>query len=207
MQYFWPLWMLFCLDNFPPACPQPPTSNLPLTLSTAMGRTQFQWEFILKVVKNAFHLWPCHTYLLSVPIRTRVYSRITNGQRTIFCTEFLNIDRVWFLPWLIFHMYLFFALYLPFSKSIVSSFWIYINSGLPGWHNGKESACQCRRHGFDSCVGKIPQRRKWQPISVFLPGKSHGQRSWVGCSAWGCKRVGHDWVTKQRWTLNSALWN
>ena len=27
---------------------------------------------------------------------------------------------------------------------------------------------------------KIPWRRKWQPIPVFLPGKSHGQRSLVG---------------------------
>ena len=26
---------------------------------------------------------------------------------------------------------------------------------------------------------------------VFLPGKSHGQRSLVGCSPWGCKRIGH----------------
>ena len=25
-------------------------------------------------------------------------------------------------------------------------------------------------------------RRKWQPTPVFLPGKSHGQRSLVGCS-------------------------
>ena len=24
------------------------------------------------------------------------------------------------------------------------------------------------------------------PTSVFLPGKSHGQRSLVGCSPWGC---------------------
>jgi len=28
-------------------------------------------------------------------------------------------------------------------------------SGLPSW-NGKESACQCRRHGFDPWSGKIP---------------------------------------------------
>ena len=27
---------------------------------------------------------------------------------------------------------------------------------------------------------KIPWRRKWQPILVFLPGESHGQRSLVG---------------------------
>ena len=31
---------------------------------------------------------------------------------------------------------------------------------------------QCRRCGLDPWVGKIPWRRKWQPIPVFLPGKS-----------------------------------
>ena len=30
-------------------------------------------------------------------------------------------------------------------------------------------------------------RRKWQPTSVFLPGKSHGWRSVVGYSPWGRK--------------------
>ena len=29
------------------------------------------------------------------------------------------------------------------------------------------------------------QRRQWQPIPALLPGKSHGQRSLVGCSPWG----------------------
>ena len=28
-------------------------------------------------------------------------------------------------------------------------------------------------------------RRQWQPTPVLLPGKSHGQRSLVGCSLWG----------------------
>ena len=32
-----------------------------------------------------------------------------------------------------------------------------------------------------------PWRRKWQPIAVFLPGKSHGQRSLAGYSPWGGK--------------------
>ena len=31
--------------------------------------------------------------------------------------------------------------------------------------------------------------RKWQPTPVFLPGESHGQRSLVGYSPWGCKEV------------------
>ena len=26
---------------------------------------------------------------------------------------------------------------------------------------------------------------KWQPVPVFLPGKSHGQRSLMGYSPWG----------------------
>ena len=34
-----------------------------------------------------------------------------------------------------------------------------------------------RRLGLHPWVGKIPWRRKWQPTPVFLPGKSHGQRS------------------------------
>ena len=30
-------------------------------------------------------------------------------------------------------------------------------------------------------------RRQWQPTPVLLPGKSHGRRSLVGCSPWGCE--------------------
>ena len=37
-------------------------------------------------------------------------------------------------------------------------------------------------------VGKIPWRRKWQSTPVLLPGKSHGQRSLVAYSPWGCKQ-------------------
>ena len=58
---------------------------------------------------------------------------------------------------------------------------------LPRWLSGK-SACQCRRRCFDPWVGKIPWRRKWQPAPVFLLGESHGQRSLVGYSSWGCRQ-------------------
>ena len=60
-------------------------------------------------------------------------------------------------------------------------------SGLPRCLSGKESACQCRRCGFDPWVSKIPWGRKWQPAPVFFPRKSHGQRSLVGYSPWGHK--------------------
>ena len=54
--------------------------------------------------------------------------------------------------------------------------------GLPQWVSGQESTCQCRRCKFDPWVRKIPQKRKWQPTPIFLPGKSHGQRSLDGHS-------------------------
>ena len=33
------------------------------------------------------------------------------------------------------------------------------------------------------------QRRQWHPTPVLLPGKSHGRRSLVGCSPWGCEEL------------------
>ena len=59
--------------------------------------------------------------------------------------------------------------------------------GLPWWLSDKESACQCRGREFDPWVGKIPWRKKWQPIPIFLPGVHHGQRSVVGYSPWVTK--------------------
>ena len=54
---------------------------------------------------------------------------------------------------------------------------------FPGGTCDKELTCQCRKHKksrFDPWVGKISWKRKWQPTPVFLPGKSHGQRSLEG---------------------------
>ena len=59
--------------------------------------------------------------------------------------------------------------------------------GLSRWRSGKKSTCQRRRCGWDPWVEKIPWRKKWQSTPVFLPGKSHGQRSLVGYSPWDQK--------------------
>ena len=64
--------------------------------------------------------------------------------------------------------------------------------GFPGVSDSKESACQCKRPGFDPQVGKIPWGREWQPTPVFLPGESHGQRSLVDYSPVESQRVKHD---------------
>ena len=61
------------------------------------------------------------------------------------------------------------------SDSYTSVIHISAYMGFPGGSDGKESL-QCRRLEFDPWVGKIPWRRKWQPILIFSPGKPHGQR-------------------------------
>ena len=58
---------------------------------------------------------------------------------------------------------------------------------FPWWLRWQSVCPQCQKPRFDPWVGKIPWRRKWQPTPVFLPGKSHGQRSLEGCSPWGRK--------------------
>ena len=79
---------------------------------------------------------------------------------------------------------------------------------LPRRLSGKQSTYQCSRRKrlrFDPWVRKIPWRRKWLPTPVFLPGKPCGQRSLVGCSPWGHKRVRHTkWLTH---TINVGWMN
>ena len=58
---------------------------------------------------------------------------------------------------------------------------------LPWWLRWSRVCLKCGRPGFNPWVGKISWRRKWQPTPVFLPGESHGRRSLVGHSPWGCK--------------------
>ena len=82
-------------------------------------------------------------------------------------------------------------------------------AGFPRWLMGKEAACfcrRCKRHGFDPWVRKIPWRMKWQSTPVFLPGKSHGQRSLMGYdphpSPWGPKELD---ATKHSHTHSTLL--
>ena len=57
-----------------------------------------------------------------------------------------------------------------------------VNSVLsPTWLKG--------RPRFDPWVEKIPWRRKWKSIPVFLPIEYRGQRSLAGYSPWGSKEL------------------
>ena len=47
-------------------------------------------------------------------------------------------------------------------------------SDFPGGSVVKNPPANARDVGLISVVGNIPWRRKWQPMTVFLPGNSHG---------------------------------
>ena len=80
------------------------------------------------------------------------------------------------------------------SKQVAYILLFYLKPTHQGLHqvvlSGKELPCQgrrCKKHRFNPCVGMIPWRRVWQPTLIFLPGKSHGQRSLAGYRSWGHK--------------------
>ena len=70
--------------------------------------------------------------------------------------------------------------------------------GFPGESDGQKSACIAGDSGSITGLERFPgEGNGWLPTPVFLPGEFHGQRSLVGYSPWGCKRVRHNLVTKQ----------
>ena len=89
------------------------------------------------------------------------------------------------------------------------TFWLFDHEAVGSWasqvvlvvKNPPADAGDARRHEFNPWVEKIPRRRAWQPTPVFLPGKSHGQRSLVGYSPWGRKELD---TTEQ---LRTCMWD
>ena len=69
----------------------------------------------------------------------------------------------------------------------------FINSGypqIPLWYSKKYFKLKTSEKLQPDIYGLIEymfQRRQWHPTPVLLPEKSHGRRSLVGCSPWGCK--------------------
>ena len=65
---------------------------------------------------------------------------------------------------------------------------VYIIEGFPDGSVSKESACNVGDLG-SIWVGKIPWRRAWQPIPVFLPGESPWTEEPGGLQSMGSQRV------------------
>ena len=73
-----------------------------------------------------------------------------------------------------------------------------INLPLTGGSDGNESACQCRRHGFDPWIREIPGRGNGNTLQYSCLGKTHRQKSLVVYSPWGHKESKSDmteWLT------------
>ena len=68
--------------------------------------------------------------------------------------------------------------------------------GLPRWLSGKEPGSQCRRHGCDPWIRKIPWRRKWQPTPVFLAWRIPWTEEPGRLLSMESQRLEHDWVAK-----------
>ena len=65
--------------------------------------------------------------------------------------------------------------------------------GFPSGSDKKESAFNAGDLGSIPLVGKIPWRREWQAIPIFLPGEFHGPRSLAGyIQSMGLQRVRHN---------------
>ena len=77
----------------------------------------------------------------------------------------------------------------PFTEHLPYSIYFMLPSGKESayWFLGGVSCRSHKRYRFDSLVGKILWSRKGQPTPVFMPGKSHGQKSLEGYNPWGHK--------------------
>ena len=62
---------------------------------------------------------------------------------------------------------------------------------LPWWLSGKESSCQCRRHGFDPC-GEDPLKEEMATHSYILAWEIPWTEEPGGLQSQGSQRAGCD---------------
>ena len=70
----------------------------------------------------------------------------------------------------------------PHHRGLIFSWFIW---GFPGDSVVENLPANAGDLGLLPGSGRSPWRRKWQSTPVFLPGKSHEQRSRAGYSTWG----------------------
>ena len=167
------------------------------TLNQTISKMSYQWEtacFSISLINKLFlpvlifcsRMNRSDVFTWELSIRPRVFS--DNYMISISQCILPNLTSLhrFTLNWFDFLYFFFFWDLLGvnhFLKSLLNML------GFPGGSDGKSICLQCRRSGFNPWVGKTPWRRKWQPTSVLLPGKFHGQRSLVGYSPRGCKEL------------------
>ena len=74
-------------------------------------------------------------------------------------------------------------------------------SGLPKWLSGKESTCQAGDMGLIPGSGRSTGEGNGNPFQYSSPENHMDREVWGDYSPWGCKRLGHNLVTKQQWLI------
>ena len=64
--------------------------------------------------------------------------------------------------------------------------------GLPRGLSGKESTCQCQRHGAQSLVWEDPLEKEMATHSGILPGETSWTEERGGLQRMGSRRVGRN---------------
>ena len=130
----------------------------------------FRLFFILEKGIYCFELLVLELLLLH-PINFGVFLFHFHLSQGIFlCIFFISSLPHWLFSSMLFNLYIFanlpvfFMLFIPVSRASLVAQMV-------------KNCIQCRRPRFE-----IPWRREWEPTSVYLPRKSHGQRSLVGYS-------------------------
>ena len=72
--------------------------------------------------------------------------------------------------------------------------WVKQREGFPGGSVVKKPLANAGDTGLIPGSGRLLKKE----MAIFLPGKSHGQKSQVGYSPWGHKTVIHYLATKQQ---------
>ena len=143
-----------------------------------MTTAQDLWKVILITFKK---IWDSISFILSITVRR---NDIYKKKKTCF------IIIKW--PWENYIISLWKIKVSQTEKSNISGFtWSFravphFNTGFPSG-SAVKNHLQCRRQGFNAWVGMIPWRRKCEPTSVFLPGKTHEHKSLAGYSTQGHK--------------------
>ena len=79
-------------------------------------------------------------------------------------------------------------------------------TGLPRWHSGKGSACQCKRHKrcrFDHWVGKSPGVGNGNPLQYSCLENSVDREVWWAIVQFlGSQRVSHAWAKHTYWKID-----
>ena len=141
----------------------------------------FQLLFLFLLSLKVINAYPVMVLILILCIvkpassKVSVLSVLQNIQKTAFLNlnKSLNFQRStvdyqikskWPVSWIVLKCYNHEVGRLP------------TNNCLPGGSVVKKPPANAG-YEFDTSVRKIPRRRKWLPIPVFLPGESQGQRS------------------------------